>query len=128
MWKFNNEAPIYNQIVEQVESKIISGEYPTGSRFPSVRELAFEVGVNPNTMQKAMAELERRKLVETIRNSGRLVTQDSGLIGDLKFNKAAAVIVEMVSRLNTMGYSAEEITQMVTMELKKMELELMGKS
>lgn len=121
MWKFSNETPIYNQIVEQVEAKIISGEYPSGSRFPSVRELAFEVGVNPNTMQKAMAELERRNLVETIRNSGRLVTENNEIINDLKKNKVNRIIGEMVSKLIGMGYQSSEIVEMVSNELKKVE-------
>ncbi|MGL5440225.1 MAG: GntR family transcriptional regulator [Filifactoraceae bacterium] len=128
MMKFNNDAPIYSQIVELVESRIISGEYSSGSRFPSVRELAFEVGVNPNTMQKAMVELERRKLIETVRNSGRLVTEDKLMICQIKKDKAVQIIVDMVDKLIAMGYQSEEVIEMVGNELKILENNMKEKS
>ena len=62
-WYFSNDAPIYAQLIGQIRRGIVSGVFPPGERLPSVRELATEAGVNPNTMQRAMAELERDGLV-----------------------------------------------------------------
>ena len=83
-WHFNNDSPIYAQIVEQIKTAIVLGEFACGERLPSVRDMATEAGVNPNTMQRAMAELEREGLVCTQRTSGRLVTDDARLIADVK--------------------------------------------
>ena len=74
-WSFENGRPIYTQLLEQIEQRIISGEYSAGEKLPSVRELAAEAAVNPNTMQRAMAKLEQRGLVVTNRTAGRTVTE-----------------------------------------------------
>ena len=73
-WKLDSDRPIYAQLLELIQMRIISGHYPAGSRLPSVRELAAEAGVNPNTMQKAFSELERNGLIWTQRTAGRFVT------------------------------------------------------
>ena len=73
-WEFKDNRPIYTQLVEQITLKIVSGEYKIGEKLPSVRDLASEATVNPNTMQKALAELERRGLVYSVRTSGRFIT------------------------------------------------------
>lgn len=70
-WSLNSDRPIYTQILEKIQTRIISGVYKPGEKLPSVRELAAEASVNPNTMQKAFAELERSGLILTQRNSGR---------------------------------------------------------
>ena len=79
-WELRNDRPIYVQIVERIQMQIISGVYKPGDKLPSVRELAMEAGVNPNTMQKAFGELERKELIVTIRTSGRVVTEDDAMI------------------------------------------------
>ena len=66
-WKFSNDAPIYAQLMEQIKAAIVTGQFPPGERLPSVRDLAAEAGVNPNTMQRAFAELEREGLVHSRR-------------------------------------------------------------
>ena len=76
-WQFSNSAPIYAQLIEQIKMAIVSGEFPAGERLPSVRELAAETGVNPNTMQRAMTELERDGLVYSQRTAGRFVTENT---------------------------------------------------
>ena len=76
-WNIRSDAPVYSQLVEHIKLAIVSGEFPLGSRLPSVRELAAEAGVNPNTMQRAFAELEREGLVLTQRTAGRTVTEDA---------------------------------------------------
>ena len=75
-WQFKNDAPIYTQLIEQIKVGIVTNVFPPGERLPSVRDLAAEAGVNPNTMQRAMAELERQGLVYSQRTSGRMVTED----------------------------------------------------
>ena len=79
-WNLNADKPIYAQLVEILQMQIVSGQYRAGDRLPSVRELAAIASVNPNTMQKALAELERNGLNNTQRTSGRTVTEDSQLI------------------------------------------------
>ena len=75
-WKMDGSRPIWIQLYEQLTRRIVSGQYPVGTRVPSVRELAAEAGVNPNTMQRAMAYLEERGLVVGNRTQGRVVTED----------------------------------------------------
>ena len=83
-WDLDNGRPIYAQLVERIQMQIVSGLYPPGSRLPSVRELAAVAAVNPNTMQKAFAELERSGLIVTQRTNGRTVTEDAELIRDIR--------------------------------------------
>ena len=70
-WSFSNDLPIYSQLIGQIKVGIVSGVFPPGERLPSVRDLATEAGVNPNTMQRALAELERDGLVYSQRTAGR---------------------------------------------------------
>ena len=79
-WELDSDRPIFLQIVARIQSDIITGVYPPGAKLPSVRELAVEAAVNPNTMQKAFAELERSGLVYSRRTSGRFITEDTALI------------------------------------------------
>ena len=78
-WNFDGNAPIYSQLVEQMKLGIVSGEWLPGQRIPAVRELAVEAGVNPNTMQRALQELERQGLLFSLRTSGRFVTEGKDL-------------------------------------------------
>ena len=79
-FQFDNERPIYIQLVQQLRIAVVSGAFLPGSRLPSVRELALTAKVNPNTMQKALTELEGEGLVFTERTNGKFVTTDSGLL------------------------------------------------
>ena len=83
-WNLDSDRPIYSQILERIQMQIAAGIYEPGEKIPSVRELAADAGVNPNTMQKALAELERRNLVVTLRTSGRVVTEDLNMIRETK--------------------------------------------
>ena len=75
-WQFRNDIPIYTQLIAQIQQRIVSGALLPGERLPSVRDLAAEAGVNPNTMQRAMMEMEREELVYSQRTAGRFVTED----------------------------------------------------
>ena len=108
-WSFENGIPIYLQILRRLRTEIASGAYPPGSKLPPVRELALEAGVNPNTMQRAFAELERDGLVYTQRTSGRFVTEDVDVLKTLRRTLSR----EMCTRLTSLGMSPEEIREAV---------------
>lgn len=112
-WNFKNDRPIYTQLLEQIEQKIISGEYSAGSRIPSVRELSAEAAVNPNTMQRAMAELENKGLVITNRTSGRTVTEDESVLEQMKKNKALGHTEQYLRVMTELGYGQEEIMKLI---------------
>ena len=83
-WNLDNDRPIYAQLVERLQVQIVSGAYLPGGKLPSVRELAAVAAVNPNTMQKAFAELEKSGLIIIQGTNGRIVTEDERLIQDSK--------------------------------------------
>ena len=91
-WNIRNDAPVYTQLVDQIARAIILGQFPPGGRLPSVREFAADAGVNPNTMQRAFAELERLELIRTQRTAGRTVTEDIARIEREKRRLAQAGI------------------------------------
>ena len=83
-WDLDNERPIYLQLMERIQQDIVSGVYKPGDKIPSVRDLALDAAVNPNTMQKALSELERSGLVYSQRTSGRFITEDTEMLKNLK--------------------------------------------
>ena len=112
-WNFKADRPIYAQLVEQIQLRIVSGQYPPGVRLPSVRELAAEASVNPNTMQRALAELERHGLVYTQRTSGRFITEDQQLIESVRDNLAFEEIHEFLEQMRQLGYDTTETIAML---------------
>jgi DNA-binding transcriptional regulator YhcF (GntR family) len=118
-WQFSNDAPIYTQLVEQIKVGIVTGGFPTGERLPSVRDLATEAGVNPNTMQRAMAELERDGLVYSQRTAGRFVTEDQALIESAKRSLAERHIQSFREAMLRLGYRQEELASLLTRETEK---------
>ena len=107
-WDFKNDQPIYRQLMDGLRLRIVNGTYPPGERIPAVRELAMEAGVNPNTMQRALAELEREGLLISQRTSGRFVTDDQDLMQALRVNMAREYIAEMFEMLRRLGLSPEQ--------------------
>ncbi|WP_069999923.1 GntR family transcriptional regulator [Cellulosilyticum sp. I15G10I2] len=116
-WEFDNSKPIYIQLVDELKLRIISGMMPIGSKLDSVRDLAEEAGVNPNTMQRALAELEREQLVFSQRTSGRYVTDDTELIKKMRKDFANQKINELTTTLLQLGYSKKELIEIVTLFL-----------
>ena len=112
-WKFTNDAPIYTQLVEQIKVGIVTRQFPPGERLPSVRDMATEAGVNPNTMQRAMAELERQGLVYSQRTTGRLVTEDKEMIEQAKRGLAECHIQTFLSAMEGLGFGQEEIVSLL---------------
>ena len=112
-WQFSNDAPIYAQLIRQIRAGIVSGAFSPGERLPSVRDLAMEAGVNPNTMQRALAELERTGLVYTQRTAGRFVTEDAAVVDSAKQELAHQQIGAFLHRMERMGYDREQTAQLV---------------
>lgn len=115
-WQFSNDAPIYAQLVEQIKVGVVSGAFPPGQRLASVRDLAMEAGVNPNTMQRALTELERDGLVYSQRTAGRFVTEDRNMIETAKQNLAEGQIRRFLEAMCRLGYGRDEIVDMVRRE------------
>ncbi len=112
-WDLDNGRPIYAQLVERIQMQIVSGLYPPGSRLPSVRELAAVAAVNPNTMQKAFAELERSGLIVTQRTNGRTVTEDAELIRDIRAGLAQEHVENFLTRIRELGYTGQEAVELL---------------
>ena len=114
VWELRNDRPLYLQIVEIMQRQIVSGRLSPGSRLMSVRDLAAEAKVNPNTIQRAYAELERMGLVETRRNTGREVTMDTEIIRSGKAMLAKEYVSEFIRNMQNMGFSKEDIKMAIT--------------
>lgn len=102
-WRFTGNAPVYQQIVSLMQGAVLSGEYPPGSRIPSVRELAAEARVNPNTMQRAMIELERRNLLVSGGTAGRCVTADESALEQARQSAIRELARECAGRFAALG-------------------------
>ena len=107
-WKLDDSRSIWPQLKEQLMRAIVSGEYGEGEAFPTVRQLAQDAGVNRNTMQRAMAELEAEGLLITNRTAGRTVTSDRQLIGTIKERLAERNIETYLKEMTALGYSPEQ--------------------
>ena len=105
---FDNERPIYVQLVEKIRLEIISGRLEPGQRIPSVREMALKVRVNPNTMQKALAELEEEGLIYTERTNGKFVTNSKELIEKIKNKLAKEKVNNYLNDMQNIGINYEE--------------------
>ena len=108
-WEFKNGIPIYLQIMEGIKTRIAGGLLPPGSKLPSVRDLAAQAGVNPNTMQRAMTQLEQEGLLYTQRTSGRFVTEDEAKMKELRSSLSEKYVEELFTQLSRLGMSREEI-------------------
>ena len=112
-WDLYADRPIYAQLVERIQMQIVSGQYPAGGKLPSVRELAAVAAVNPNTMQKAFAELERSGLIITQRTNGRTVTEDQQKIRDIKEALAQEHVNNFFTKMKELGYTEQEAIELL---------------
>jgi GntR family transcriptional regulator len=113
-WDLKSDRPIYAQLIEQIEINICSGVYAPGSKLPSVRDLAQEAAVNPNTMQKALSKLEEDGLVYTNRTSGRFITEDSKMIEQAKHKLAQEQISEFLEKMKSLGFGQAETLSIIS--------------
>ncbi len=112
-WKLDDSRPIWPQLKEQLIIAIVAGEYNMGGSFPTGRELAEDAGVNRNTMQRALSELEHDGFVTTNRTAGRTVTTDEGLVTRMKESIAKKSIEKFIKEMAAIGYSADDVVKMI---------------
>jgi len=115
-WNFRNDLPIYSQLMQQITQAIVSGRIAPGTKLASVRDIALEAGVNPNTVQRALTDLEREGLVYSQRTSGRFVTDDAKVIEEMKLKMAEEKVADFMQSMEGLGVSEGEIIEL----LKKM--------
>ena len=107
-WQITDGRPVWLQLKEQLAMGILTGKYPQGSRLPSVRELAMDAGVNPNTMQRALTELERDGLAHSMGTMGRVVTENTEIVENLRAKYAKTVVERYLDGMKQLGYSPAE--------------------
>jgi len=118
-WNLTSDRPVFIQIMERLKLDIITGVYKPGDKLPSVRDLAGEAAVNPNTMQRAFSELERNGLVYSMRTSGRFITEDEKMIQGLKEQMAVNTIAEFLSNMERLGFSKEDAISLLNETAKE---------
>ena len=118
-WKFSGDRPVYQQIMENIRGAVLRGELPPGGRVPSVRELAMQAQVNPNTMQRALTELERDGLVYSQRTSGRYVTEDRAAIAEARHGLAADRVRSFLTDMERLGFEKEDLLSLLRQESEK---------
>ena len=117
--QFDAGRPIYAQLVERLKAKILAGTYPPGGHLDSVRDMAAAAGVNPNTMQRALAQLETEGLVRTERTAGRYVTEDTMLIEQLRAATAEKFAADFLEKMKGIGYSPAQVAELLTRQTKE---------
>ncbi len=120
-WELKADRPIYLQLIEQIELRIVSGMYNAGQKLPPVRDLAAQAAVNPNTMQKALSELERSGLVYSQRTSGRFITEYEGMIQQAKESLAKEQISAFFEKMQQLGFSRNETLSLMQQAAKEEE-------
>lgn len=116
--EFSANTPIYIQIMDDFKSKIISGHLIPNEKIPSVRDLAISYGVNPNTVQRALSELERSGLVRSERTIGRFISDDSSLINQFKNEILCKKIDTLLLEMKNMGYTKEEMMDILVKKIQ----------
>ena len=111
--QFDSSRPIYAQLVERLKARILAGTYQSGGHLDSVRDLAAAAGVNPNTMQRALAQLEAEGLVRTERTSGRFVTEDIDLIEQLRASAARNIAADFLEKMRSIGYTPQQAAELL---------------
>lgn len=112
-WELDNSRSIYSQLVDVIQTRIITGVYPAGSRLDSVRDLASEAGVNPNTMQRALMELERTGMITTQRTSGKFVTDNQEMIDGIREDMAKHAVDGLIAEMSKLGFKKEDVIEII---------------
>jgi len=119
--EFHTSKPIYLQIIEKIHRKIVRNELKLGEKLPSVREMAVQMGVNPNTIQRTYSELERVGIVQTKRGQGTFVTENVEVINGLKEKLQEEIIEAFVTNMEELGFSKEDMITGINMYFNKKE-------
>jgi GntR family transcriptional regulator len=109
--KYESDKPIYLQIIDRISKEIVRGDLKPGDKLPSVREMAIQSGVNPNTIQRTYSEMERMEIVETRRGQGTFVTEESRMVVQLRKSMEASVVESFVQSMREIGVTEKEIIQ-----------------
>lgn len=112
-FEFDDDKPIYKQLIERFTFEIVLGNFKPGAKLPSVRELSSMIQVNPNTIQRSLSELEQTKLIYTKRTSGRFVTEDKNIIHQAKKKLAIEKIDNFISDMNILGLDKHEVIKLL---------------
>lgn len=112
-YNFDNNIPIYIQLVSLIKNDIIKGALSPGEKLPSIRDLAITYKVNPNTVSKALSELENISLIYTERTNGKYVSSDISLINKYKEEYAASLTEEYINKMINLGYNKEEVNKYI---------------
>lgn len=112
-WSFSGDRPIYSQLIELLQLRIVTGFYSPGARLSSVRDLADEAAVNPNTMQRALSELEKQGLLYSQRTAGRFVTEDMQCISRLREQLAREKLEKFLKEMKELGFDQSEIAALL---------------
>ena len=115
-WSLSDDRPIWVQLCAQLRRRIVSGVYPPGTKLPSVRELAADAGVNPNTMQRALTQLESDGLAVANRTAGRVVTDDIAAIETIRHRMAKEIVAKFYTAVGELGYSRQEAAALLKEE------------
>ena len=121
-WKFDSDRPIYTQLLEQIKLGIVSNQYLPGDKLPSVRDFAFIAGVNPNTMQRALSQLEQQGIIFTNRTEGKYITTDTNLITQMRESIAKEQVHTFCEKMRKLNYSTSEILSLLSDVLKEEEV------
>ncbi|MCB2295230.1 GntR family transcriptional regulator [Clostridium algoriphilum] len=116
--EFNDKTPIYLQIMDIIKMDIVTGKLKAKNKLPSVREMATNLNVNPNTLQRSYQELERLGIVYTQRGTGTFVGEEKNMVDDLKNDMAKEVIDSFILRMKSLGFTSNEIIKFVSNETK----------
>ena len=117
-WNFTQDSPVYLQIAKRIIMSVLSGEYSVGEQIPSVRQLALEAAVNPNTVQHAFQELEDEGIIISKGTMGRFVTEDTEVINGCRIKQAEQLIKNFVSQANRLSVPKEQIITMLEEEMQ----------
>ncbi len=112
-WKFASQEPVYVQIARKLKSEILAGKYSADAPFPSVRQLALEAKVNPNTMQRALSELENEGLLVSRSTAGRFVTSEQTAIEDEKYRTIESETNKLLERIKSLGVTKAQLIKMI---------------
>ncbi|GMB07392.1 GntR family transcriptional regulator [Thermolongibacillus altinsuensis] len=107
--EFDTTKPIYIQIIEKINKKIVRNEWKAGDKLPSVREMAVQTGVNPNTIQRTYSELERMGIVETRRGQGTFVTENMEVIEQLREQLKRDIVADFVRNMTELGFTLDDM-------------------
>jgi DNA-binding transcriptional regulator YhcF (GntR family) len=110
---FDGKQPIYRQIMQDIKQRLVSNLLKPGEKLPSVRDWAAQLGVTPNTLQRAFAELEREGLVRTERTSGRYITRYEGKLMALRQEMSYQAVVEYLTAMSALGFDLEQAREAV---------------